>query len=374
MIDRPAWAEVNLRAIAKNISRMRALMPPGSTLCAVVKADGYGHGAAAVSRAALAGGADRLAVAFAEEGIELRRQGVTAPILVLGYTGPEGARRAVGWGLDVTVISADNARVLSDAAVGLGREVRVHLKVDTGMSRLGLAPPDAPAAARAVADLPGLRLEGVFSHFAAADAGDPEFAREQLAVFREVLSRIQAAGLRVPIRHISNSAGLLFLPEARLDMARPGIAMYGLRASTERESPVLLEPAMALKARVVQTRTVPAGTTVSYGRTFRAARTTRLAVLPLGYADGVFRSLSNRGFVGFDSGRAPIAGRVCMDQCMADITDLPEVREGDIATFFGPGGPSVGEVADLIGTIDYEITCAVNKRVPRLYREDPLGD
>ncbi len=369
MIDRPAWAEVNLSAVTRNVRYLKSLMPPGSRLCAVVKADGYGHGAVGVSRAALAGGADRLAVAFAEEGIELRRQGITAPILVLGYTGPEGARRAVGWGLDVTVLSADNARLVSEAAVSLGRKARVHLKVDTGMSRLGIRPEEAPGAARAIAAQPGLELEGVFSHFAASDAADPEFAREQLALYLSVLGRIEEAGLRIPLRHMANSGGLLFLPEARLDMARPGISVYGLRASSERESLAGLEPAMALRARVVQTRTVPAGTTVSYGRTFRAGRTTRLAVLPLGYADGVFRSLSNRGSVGFPSGRAPIAGRVCMDQCMADVTELPEVREGDVAVFFGPGGPAAGEVADLLGTIDYEITCAVNKRVPRIYTE-----
>ncbi len=370
MIDRPAWAEVNLSAVARNVGYLKSLMPPGARLCAVVKADGYGHGAAAVARAARAGGADRLAVAFAEEGIELRRQGITAPILILGYTGPEGARRAVGWGLGVTVLSADNARLVSEAAVSQGRTARVHLKVDTGMSRLGISPAEAPSAALEIAGLPGLELEGIFSHFAASDAADPAFAREQLGIFRAILERVESKGLRVPIRHMANSAGLLFLPEARLDMARPGISVYGLRASTEKESLSNLEPAMALRARVVQVRTVPAGTTVSYGRTFRAVRPTRLAVLPLGYADGVFRALSNRGSVGFPSGRAPIAGRVCMDQCMADVTDLPGVKEGDIATFFGPGGPSAGEVADLLGTIDYEITCAVNKRVPRIYKEE----
>lgn len=370
MIDRPAWAEVDLSAVTRNVGYLKSLMSPGARLCAVVKADGYGHGAAAVSRAARTGGADRLAVAFAEEGIELRRQGITAPILILGYTGPEGARRAVGWGLDVTVLSADNARLVSDAAVSLGRKARVHLKVDTGMSRLGISPAEAPSAALEIAGLPGLELEGIFSHFAASDAADPVFAREQLGIFRAILERVESKGLRVPIRHMANSAGLLFLPEARLDMARPGISVYGLRASTEKESLLNLEPAMALRARVVQVRTVPAGTTVSYGRTFRAVRPTRLAVLPLGYADGVFRALSNRGSVGFASGRAPIAGRVCMDQCMVDVTDLPPVREGDVATFFGPGGPSAGEVADLLGTIDYEITCAVNKRVPRIYKEE----
>ncbi|HSV57135.1 MAG TPA: alanine racemase [Magnetospirillaceae bacterium] len=371
MVDRPAWADVDLSAVVSNAAYLKSLAPRGARLCAVVKADGYGHGAAAVSHAALAGGADSLAVAFAEEGIELRRQGITAPVLVLGFTGHEGARRAAGWGLDVTVVSADNAKVVAEAAAALGRKVRVHLKVDTGMSRLGVFPEDALSVALEIARMPSLELEGVFSHFAASDSLDLSFALDQLAIFQSVLERMARSGLRVPVRHIANSAALLFLPEASLDMVRPGISLYGLRASAERDSLSGLLPAMALRARVVQTRTVPEGTTVSYGRTFRASRPTRLAVLPLGYADGVSRALSNRGSVGFAQGRAPIAGRVCMDQCMVDITGLPSVREGDVATFFGPGGPSVGEVADLLGTIDYEITCAVSQRVPRIYAGQP---
>lgn len=369
MIDRSAWAEVNLSAIANNVRSLRSHLSPAARLCAVVKADGYGHGAAAVARVALSSGADGFAVAFADEGIELRRQGITAPILILGYTGPEAARRAVGWDLTITVTSVDNARLVSEAALETGQKSRVHLKVDTGMCRLGVSPQDAPKTALAIARLQGVELEGIFSHFADSDAVDTGFAMEQFALFRKVLANIAEAGLRIPVRHIANSAALLYLPETHLDMARPGISVYGLRASTERESPLSLEPAMALKARVIQTRTIAAGTTVSYGRTFKASRTTRLAVLPLGYADGLSRALSNRGSVGFASGRAPIVGRVCMDQCMVDVTDLPSVKEGEVATFFGPGGPSVGEVADILGTIDYEVTCAVSKRVPRVYLE-----
>ncbi len=366
MIDRPAWADVDLDAVASNVRAIKGRLAPGARLCAVVKADGYGHGAAAVARAALAAGASCLAVAIADEGIELRRLGFREPILILGYTGPEGARRAAGWGLSVTVLDEEGARLASEAAVQMGRPVRVHLKVDTGMGRLGASPGEAPGLARRIAALPGIELEGVFSHFAASDAREPDFAREQLGIFREVLVRMEESALRVPLRHIANSAGILYLPESHLDMVRLGISMYGLRASSERACPAALRPAMALRAKVVQTREIPVGATVSYGRTFRAARPTRVAVLPLGYADGLSRALSNRGSVGFDSGRAPIIGRICMDQCMADVTDLPAVRTGDTATFFGPGGPPVSEVADLLGTIDYEVTCAVGRRVPRI--------
>lgn len=373
MIDRSAWAEVNLSAIANNIRGLKAHLSPGAKLCAVVKADGYGHGAAAVARVALSSGAERLAVAFADEGIELRRLGFTCPILILGYTGPEAARRAVGWNLTAAVSSVDNARLISEAAQALGQKARVHLKIDTGMCRLGIPPQDAPRTALAIAGLPNVELEGVFSHFADSDAIDSGFALEQFAAFRGALANMEKAGLKIPVRHIANSAALLYLPQTHLDMARPGISVYGLRASTERPSPVALEPAMALRARVVLTRTIPIGTTVSYGRTFKAERETRLAVLPLGYADGLSRALSNRGSVGFPSGRAPLVGRICMDQCMVDITDLPAVREGDVATVFGPGGPSVGEVAGLLDTIDYEVTCAVSKRVPRIYTEAPAA-
>jgi alanine racemase len=249
------------------------------------------------------------------------------------------------------------------------------LKIDTGMARLGIAPGEAARAALEISSLHGAKLEGVSSHFADSDAGDGTFAALQLGRFREALAAIEGAGVRIANRHMANSGALLFHPEAHFDMARPGIALYGLRASTDRVSPFPPLPAMALRARVSQIRTVPAGETVGYGRTFRAARASRIAVLPLGYADGVSRALSNCGSVGFPSGRAPISGRVCMDQMMLDVTDLPDVREGSVATIFGQGGPSVAELADLLGTIDYEIVCAVSKRVPRIYTEGqpPVG-
>jgi len=367
MVDRQCWAEVDLSAIKQNVRGLFSVLSPGSSICAVVKADGYGHGAIPVARACLDAGAQFLGVALVEEGIELRRAGFSDPILMMGHTGEEGARRAIGWGLSLTVVSVDNARMLAAEAFRQGKVASLHLKIDTGMARLGVSPEDALGVAAEICTLAGARLDGVCSHFADADAADGSFAALQLERFLSAVAGMERAGIKVPVRHMANSAALLFHPESHLDMCRPGIALYGLRASVSQTSPFRPCPAMSLRARVSQVRYVPAGDTVGYGRTFRAARDTRIATLPIGYADGVSRALSNRGEVGFPSGRAPVAGRICMDQLMVDVSDLPEVVPGSIATLFGSGGPSVAELADLLGTIDYEVVCAVSKRVPRVY-------
>lgn len=362
MIDRATWAEIDLSAISANARSFKAVLAPGARLCAVVKANGYGHGAAAVARAALGAGASWLAVAFVDEAVELRRQGFREPILVLGYTGSESMRRAVLHGLSITVVSLDNARLASREAAAAGVTARLHLKIDTGMCRLGVQPGEAASVAADIASLPGVELEGVFSHFASSDSPDPAFADEQFAAFSGALAAMAERGVRPRVRHMANSAALATRPGTHLDMARLGIAMYGLGGL-----PGSVLPAMALRSRVAQLRTIAPGTTVGYGRKFSAPRPTRVAVLPVGYADGLSRALSNRGSAGFDGGRAPIIGNVCMDQCMVDVTDLPLVREGSVATLMGPGGPSLGEVAALLGTIDYEVACAVSARVPRVY-------
>lgn len=374
MIDRQAWAEVDLSAIRRNVKRLVALAGGDSGLCAVVKADAYGHGAAPVARACLEAGATSLAVAMVDEGLALRAAGVVEPILVMGYTGPEGAGRAVAGGLSVAVVSVENARMVAAQAELRGRMARLHLKVDTGMARLGVPASEAAAAAKAIASTPGALLEGVFSHF--ADADDPEsvFARLQLERFNEATAAIEATGVRGFARHIANSSAYIRMPASRLDMGRVGIAVYGLGvAGLEADGPALV-PAMALKAKVTQVRTLPAGDSVGYGRTFVARRASRIGTLPLGYADGVSRALSNRGWVGLPSGKAPIVGTVCMDQFMVDLTDLPDEGKGATATLFGPGGPSAGELAELLGTIDYEIISSVSVRVPRIYLDSRLEE
>ncbi|HRW25044.1 MAG TPA: alanine racemase [Spirochaetia bacterium] len=374
MIDRQAWAEVDLSAIRRNVRRLVALSGGESGLCAVVKADAYGHGAAPVARACLEAGATSLAVAMVDEGLALRAAGVVAPILVMGYTGPEGAGRAVVGGLSVAAVSAENARMIAAQAELRGRIARLHLKVDTGMSRLGVPVSEAAAAATAIASTPGAMLEGVFSHFADADDPGSDFSRLQLERFNEATAAIEAAGVRGFARHIANSSAYIRIPASRLDMGRVGIAVYGLGATGLGPDVPALAPAMALKARVTQVRTLPIGDSVGYGRTFVARRASRIGTLPLGYADGVTRGLSNRGWVGFPSGRAPIVGTVCMDQFMVDLTDLPDEGEGSTATLFGPGGPSAGELAELLGTIDYEIISSVSVRVPRIYLDSRLEE
>lgn len=365
--DRPAWAAVDLEAIARNVRGVKGILAPGTALCAVVKADAYGHGAVRVAEVALAAGAERLGVALPSEGVELRRAGFRCPILVLGTLFPEQAPECVSWGLAATTASPGNAKAFSEAALALGKTARLHLKVDTGMARLGCGLDEAPAFAEAIARLPGVELEGVFSHLADADAPDPSFARGQLSRFMDVLDRMRKRGVEPRLRHIANSAGTLALPESRLDMVRVGIVLYGIKPDPGFPVPFGLSPAMRLVARLASVRDLPASASVGYGRAWTARRASRVGTVPLGYADGYPRSLSNHGEVIVAGGRAPVIGRVCMDMFMIDLTDLPGAAEGDeVLVFGGPEYPAE-EYAARFGSIGYEATCLVGRRVPRLY-------
>jgi len=367
MTERPTWAEVDLAAVRGNIRRIAARLGAGTRVCAVVKADGYGHGAIAVARAALESGADTLAVAIVNEAVELRAAGFGCPILVMGPAEACDSARIVGHGLDATVYDLSAARALSDAAVSSSSSARIHLKVDTGMRRVGCEPEEAASLAAAIAALPAVRLAGVYSHFATADADDLGFAHEQLARFGTALAAIEAAGVDPGVRHMANSAAALRMPEAGLDMVRLGIAMYGQKPSADRAWEVELAPAMSLRTRVSMVKDVAAGESVSYGRRFYTSRKSRIATLPLGYADGWPRSLSGRASVLVRGTRAPIVGSVCMDQCMIDVTDIPGVSRGDEVLLFGGAELPADEIAAALGTINYEVTCMVGKRVPRVY-------
>ncbi|HHW43639.1 alanine racemase [Desulfofundulus thermobenzoicus] len=369
---RPVWARVNLTAVAHNVRVIRGLLKPQTKFCAVVKADAYGHGALPVARVALENGAGYLAVAILDEALALRRAGITAPILILGYTPPEQAPLLVEHGITQTVFSLDDARAISAAAVAAGKKARVHLKIDTGMGRIGVPPAEAPDFAAAVAVLPGLHVEGAFTHMASADERDKSYTRWQFARFMEAMAGIEARGVTIPIKHVANSATTLELPEMHLDMVRPGIILYGLWPSPEVRRVVDLKPAMELKARVAQVKEVPAGTSISYGRKFTTAAPSVIATLPIGYADGWSRLLSNKASVLIHGRRAPVVGRVCMDQCMVDVTGIPGVRAGDEAVLFGTQKGRflpVEEVAAHMGTINYEVVCLISKRVPRVYFE-----
>lgn len=369
MYERPAWVEIDLNAIAHNVRQFKTLLPADTKLCAVVKADGYGHGAVAVANAALQAGAEYLAVAVLSEGIELRTAGILAPILVLGYTSPQQAPLLVEHQLAQSIFSLNAARTLSAAAVAAGQVAAIHLKIDTGMHRIGVQLEGCGEFAAAVAKLPGLTIEGVFTHFADSDKADKTYALEQFSLFQEALRRIEAQGVPVPLRHAANSAAIADLPQTHLDMVRLGISLYGLWPSAQVDRKVSLLPAMQLKCRVSLLKEVPAGAFISYGCTYRTKRPSRIATLPIGYADGWGRGLSNKARVWIRDCYAPIVGRICMDQCMIDVTDIPEVRAGDEVLLFGSQALPAEEVAGHLGTITNELVCMYSKkRLPRLYK------
>jgi len=368
---RPTRAVVDLDRIRRNVRALRALTGAEVRQMAVVKADGYGHGAVPVARAALEAGTEWLGVALVEEGTELRRAGIGAPILVLGAPFPGEADEAVGHDLSVTVCGREAPLALDRAAASAGTTAAVHVKVDTGMGRVGLPPEEALEFVAWLSGLPHVRVEGILSHFAAADETDLAFSHRQADVFRDVLEALAARGLTPPLRHLANTAGTMVLPGSHLDLVRTGIGIYGLYPSPEIEHTVALEPALSLSTRIALLKTVPAGTALSYGRTFVTRHPSRIATLPVGYGDGYPRLLSNRGEVLVAGRRAPIVGRVCMDLTLVDVTDVPTAREGDEAVLVGSQGEdsiSIDEIAGLTGTINYEITCGVGRRVPREYR------
>ncbi|SFH09141.1 alanine racemase [Desulfotomaculum arcticum] len=370
MYGRPVWAEVDLSAIAHNIQEIRSLLEPGTRLMAIVKADGYGHGALPVAVTALQNGAQRLGVAIAEEGIALRSAGVTVPILILGYTPAEMAEPVVQYGLTPTVYSLDTARALSRAAQKMGKTASVHLKIETGMGRLGITPGEASELAASIAALPGLAIEGLFSHLASADSADKAYASLQRTRFNEAVQSMESSGLRIPIRHLANSAAILDLPDYQLDMVRAGIIIYGLWPSEEVNKVIDLRPAMQLKARVSHVKQLPRGYSISYGCTYTTDRDSTIATVPLGYADGWSRLLSPKARVLVNGCFAPVVGRICMDQFMIDVSDIPGVEVGSEVVLFGRQGDQVlpvEKVAEAMGTINYEVVCMISKRVPRCY-------
>lgn len=365
------WAEISLGNLEHNYRALRDCAPDSKFL-GTVKANGYGHGAVPIARRLVELGTDYLAVACLDEGAALRRAGITAPILVLGYTAPELAGEAVDLGLTLGVFTPELARALSEAAGAAGKRAKVHLKVDTGMSRLGVLDHDPAAAAREIAALcalPHLEPEGIFTHFANAD-GDEEYTMLQFTRFLDVLDELKMAyGRTFEIRHCAASAAVLNYPCTHMDMVRPGIALYGHYpdpACEGLDGPGL-KPVMSLYSRVAAVRDFPADTPVSYGCTARfGSEGGRTAVLPIGYADGLHRVLSNESGVWLDGRRRPIMGRVCMDMCMIGLDSGASVRPGDVAEVFGPHLP-VERQADAAGTISYELLCAVAPRVPRVY-------
>jgi alanine racemase len=364
------WAEINLDAIAHNVKAYQKHVGPEVEVMAVVKANAYGHGAAPVARAALAAGATRLAVHRLNEAVELRQAGLTAPILIMGYTPPEGAEQIVRWELTPSLITLDFAQTLAAQASAAGKQISVHVKVDSGMSRYGLMPAEVLEFTRALRQIPGLKFEGLFTHFATADSLDQTHVRRQLAEFRKVLSTLQAGKFEIPCVHAANSAAAMTLPESHFNAVRVGIAMYGMDPSDEWPPVFKIKPALCLKSTVCRVRDLPAGAGISYGRTYVSDTPMKAALVPVGYGDGYHRILSNKASVLIHGQRAPIRGRVCMDQFVVDITHIPEVQIGDEVVLVGSQDGAVirpEEIAKLAGTINYEVTTSLLPRVPRLY-------
>ncbi|MBQ2996944.1 MAG: alanine racemase [Oscillibacter sp.] len=372
-ILRRTWAEIDLDALEHNYRLARGCTGPGVKYLGVVKADAYGHGALQVSRKLEQLGADYLAVSSLDEARELRRGGISMPILVLGHTPPEMVSQLISHNITQTVSAKAKAEAYSVAARSYGGTLKVHIKVDTGMSRLGFLVRDGHfhRGVQAIADscaMEGLDAEGIFTHFSSADEDgeeDAAYTREQFDIFMRVLQALEEQGRTFPLRHCANSGALARYPQMYLDMVRPGIALYGVGTDAVRLG---LKSVMKLKSCVSTIKIFDPETQVSYGRTFRAERKTRMGVLPIGYADGLFRGLSNRMAVQTDFGPAPVRGRICMDMTMVDLTDLPDVHVGDAVELFGRR-QSVDTLAEILNTIPYELICAVSKRVPRLYME-----
>jgi len=379
----PLWAEIDLNAIAHNVRELRQITRPEARLMAVVKANGYGHGAVEVSRCALQNGASILGVARIEEGILIRKAGISVPILVFGYTLPQQAGDLLHYDLTQSVHTIASAQQLSQIAASLADTIKIHLKVDTGMGRLGLSPQnfqsdrpekidmDTVAETLSIAGLEGLELDGIFTHFASADSADKAYAEYQLDLFLNYLRRLQNAGLNPALKHAANSGALIDMPRSHLDLVRPGIAIYGLYPSDEVDlQRISLKPAMALKSQIIQLKKVPAGFNISYGSTYTTRHPTTIATVPIGYADGLNRRLSSHGQMLVGGQRVPIVGRVCMDLTMLDVGNVKNVQMGDEVVVFGQQGNetlSVDEMAAMLDTINYEIVTGISARVPRIY-------
>lgn len=367
----PCWLDVDLDAVSHNVAVLRRWVGSGTQIAAVVKAQAYGVGSEQIARAALAAGASWLAVARVHEAQALRAAGIVEPILILTRTDPSEAETAVRLGLSVTVDGPELARAMGAAAARQGRPARVHVKIDSGLHRLGIAPEDALDLVRDLSAVPGLELEGIYTHFASADGLDPAFTKEQLGCFEAVVEKLEEAGYVFGLRHAANSAATLGHPASHLDMVRVGLSLYGASPTGEAPKGLELVPALSLRARVVRVFELSAGESIGYGQTWRASGRTRVAILGAGYADGISRAVSNGGRVLIQGREVPIIGRVSMDLTAVDITATPWVGVGSVATFFGTDGPheiSLHRFALQAGTIAHEALSLIGGRVARVYR------
>ncbi len=365
------YAAIDMDALRYNIKKMQSLKPGMKTLV-VIKADAYGHGAVTIAKR-IADMADYYGVATVDEAVELRKAGITTPILIIGYTASDDFEKLLDYDITQAVYDIAECRKLSDLAESRGTKAKVHIKVDTGMSRIGFqADANGIEEASKLKDFPGLTIEGIFTHYAKADEMDKQYALKQKERFLTFIKGLEDRGITFALKHIDNSAGTMEMPDEGFDMFRLGIVTYGLYPSDEIDKSVEIHPVMSLVAHVAHVKTVPEGRGVSYGWTFVTCRPTRIATITCGYADGYPRALSNKGHVIIHGRYAPIIGRVCMDQIMVDVTEIPETAVGDAVTLLGREGDAVitvEELAEPAASFNYEFVCGVARRVPRVYYE-----
>lgn len=367
---RNSFVEIDLSAIKNNVRLAKGKLQARTKLCAVVKADAYGHGAVPVANAALAAGADYLAVAIVQEAEVLRKAGITAPILILGTLVKNDVADVVTYDVEQAVYTEQHLQGLNGEGQKQNKKVKVHIVVDTGMNRIGVKPSEVGKFAKLAAGMSNIEVVGVFSHFATADEDDKTFAKKQFTAFQTALKNIEAEGVQVPVKHIANSAAIQEMPDYQLDMVRQGITLYGLMPNRFKDEYKGFQPAMVFKSEVAYVKNISAGECVSYGCTFVAPKAIKVATVPVGYADGLNRKLSNHGYMIIHGQKAPIIGRVCMDQCMLDVTEISNVQVGDAVIVEGGMELPFEEVAKLVDTIDYELICLITGRVPRVYKEN----
>jgi len=367
--SRPTAALINLAALEHNFKEVTRHIE-GRRILAVVKAQAYGHGSVPVSRHLLGLGANMLGVALIEEGQELRACGINAPILVMGPLFPKQAESVVAFHLTPVVYSVPFARAVSQAALRLKTKIAVHVKIDTGMGRIGIPPEEALAFILELRNLDGIELQGLMTHFADADLADKEFASKQMDRFNNLVQELDTRRISIPFRHAANSAAILDFKRALFTMVRPGLMLYGYNPLEKGQERTVLKPALSLVTRIAFLKKTPAGSPISYGRTFVTRRESLIATLPIGYADGFNRELSNKGEGLVRGKRVPVVGRVCMDMCMIDVTEVPGVTEGDAVVLIGEQAGqhiTADDIAEKTGTISYEVLCGISTRVPRIY-------
>ena len=372
-----AWVEVNLDSIAHNVRQIKSILKPGTKLMGVVKADAYGHGVYTVSKTILESGADSLAVAFIDEAVQLRKYGIDAPVLILGNSAESSIEDLIEYDIMPSVFTLEFAKLLSRKASECGKELKVHVKVDTGMGRIGFVYGDDKAQCdetlddiREIYNLPGIRLEGLFTHFATADEADETYTNIQFERFCRLCARLEEMGIEVPVKHTANSAAQIRFEDMQLDMVRAGIILYGMYPSEEKVFGELdLKPAMTFKTRVTYIKEMEKDSAISYGKPYVTPSKKKIATIAIGYADGYSRLLSDKARVLVDGVICPQVGRICMDQCMIDVTNVNNINIGDEVTLFG-GEIPVEDIAAKMGTINYEVVCMVGNRIPRVYIKD----